>query len=223
PMPASVVIVGGGLMGLSAAWHLRRAEPGARVVVLERAQVGAAASGASAAGVRVMGRDPAERALALASLGRWPELDRELDGATGYRRGGGLRVALDDASWRAVPAWVAEQRGDGVPVDVVDAGDARRLAPEIAAGCPGGVLCAVDRPAEAAPTSSPAAGPRTFQTKQPTAGRSSTTACRAASPSRARSIRPWRASRSRAAGQGWKPSRRTIYRCWGRCPASTGY
>ena len=63
--------------------------------MLERAQVGAAASGASAAGVRVMGRDPAERALALASLARWTELDRELEGATGYRRGGGLRVALD--------------------------------------------------------------------------------------------------------------------------------
>jgi len=97
-MPVSVVIVGGGLMGLSAAWQLRRADPGVRVVLLERANVGAAASGASAAGVRVMGRDPAERALALVSLERWAELDRELEGLTGYRRGGGLRVALDEAS-----------------------------------------------------------------------------------------------------------------------------
>ena len=77
-------------MGLSAAFHLRRADASVRVTLLERAQVGAAASGASAAGVRVMGRDPAERALALASLARWPELDRELGGSTGYRRGGGL-------------------------------------------------------------------------------------------------------------------------------------
>jgi protoporphyrinogen oxidase len=29
----SVVIVGGGLMGLSAAFHLRRADPGVRVTV----------------------------------------------------------------------------------------------------------------------------------------------------------------------------------------------
>jgi sarcosine oxidase subunit beta len=151
-MPGSVVIVGGGLTGLSAAWHLRAADPTVRVVVLERAQAGAAASGASAAGVRVMGRDPAERALALVSLGRWPELDLELEGATAYRRGGGLRVALDDGAWQQAPAWVAAQRADGVPVEVVDAGDTRRLAPDVAATCRGGVFCAMDGQAEAMPT-----------------------------------------------------------------------
>jgi glycine/D-amino acid oxidase-like deaminating enzyme len=77
----------------------------------ERERIDAAASGASAAGVRAMGRDPAERALALASLARWPGLDRELDADTGYRRGGGLRVALAEDAWRAAPAWVAGQRG----------------------------------------------------------------------------------------------------------------
>jgi sarcosine oxidase, subunit beta len=148
-MPASVVIVGGGLMGLSAAWHLRGADPAVRVVVLERARAGDAASGASAAGVRVMGRDPAERALALVSLERWPELDRELGGPTSYRRGGGLRVALDDAAWSRAPAWVAEQRAAGVPVEIVQADEARRLAPGVAASCRGGVFCAIDGQAEA--------------------------------------------------------------------------
>jgi sarcosine oxidase subunit beta len=148
----SLVIIGGGLMGLSAAWHARRVGPRAEVTVLERAQVGAAASGASAAGVRAMGRDPAERALALASLARWPELARELEAETGYRRGGGLRVALDDEAWRQAQAWVAEQRDDGVPVELVDAAATRRLAPGIAASCRGGVRCAIDGQAEAMAT-----------------------------------------------------------------------
>ncbi|HEU4368608.1 MAG TPA: FAD-binding oxidoreductase [Methylomirabilota bacterium] len=148
-MAASVVIVGGGLMGLSAAWHLRRAEPTARVTVLERFRIGAAASGASAAGVRAMGRDPAERALALASLARWPDLARELEHETGYRRGGGLRVALDDAAWRDAPAWVAGQRADRVPLEVVDAAAAKRLAPGLTPGVLGGVYCAIDGQAEA--------------------------------------------------------------------------
>jgi sarcosine oxidase subunit beta len=151
-VPISVVIVGGGLMGLSAAWHLRRADPGVRVSVLERSRPGAAASGASAAGVRVMGRDPAERRLALASLARWPELAHELEGETGYRRGGGLRVALDDDAWREVPDWVAEQRADGVPVNAIEAPLALQLAPGLAPDVRGGVFCAMDGQAEAMPT-----------------------------------------------------------------------
>lgn len=148
----SVVIVGGGLMGLSAAFHLRRADPGVRVTVLERAGVGAAASGASAAGVRVMGRHPAERVLALESLGRWPDLHRELEGETRYRRDGGLRVALADGAWATAPGWVAEQRADGVPVEVVEAPVMRRLAPGVAPTALGGVFCAIDGQAEAMPT-----------------------------------------------------------------------
>jgi sarcosine oxidase, subunit beta len=151
-MARSIVVIGGGLIGLSAAFHLRRLDPGARVTVLERARIGNAASGASAAGVRVMGRDPAERALALESLSRWPDLDRELEGQTGYRRGGGLRVALDDAGWKEASTTVAEQRADGVPVDLVDAATARRLAPGISPDCRGGVHCAIDGQAEAMAT-----------------------------------------------------------------------
>jgi sarcosine oxidase subunit beta len=151
-VPISVVIVGGGLMGLSAAWHLRRADPRAPVLVLERAAPGAAASGASAAGVRAMGRDPAERALALASLARWPTLDRELEAPTGYRRGGGLRLALDTPAWLAAAGWVAEQRADGVPVEVVDAAEARALAPGVAPHVRGGVHCPIDGQADALAT-----------------------------------------------------------------------
>ena len=148
----AVVIVGGGLMGLSAAFHLRRADPSVAVTVLERAQVGAAASGASAAGVRAMGRDPAERRLALESLARWPELDRELEGQTGYRRGGGLRIALDEKAWEAAPGWAAEQCRDGVPLETVDAAAARKLAPGVAPGCLGGVYSPIDGQAGAMAT-----------------------------------------------------------------------
>ena len=148
----AVVIVGGGLVGLSAAYHLRRFEPTARITVLEREQVGMAASGASAAGVRVMGRDPAERALALHSLARWPDLDQELAAATGYRRGGGLRVVLEEADLAAAAAAVAAQRADGVPVELIDGRQARALVRGLTAAAIGGVWCPIDGQAEAQAT-----------------------------------------------------------------------
>jgi len=148
----SVVVIGGGLVGLSAAWHLRRADRTVHVTVLERAAVGAGASGASAAGVRAMGRDPAERAMALASLARWPELDRELEGSTGYRRGGGLRVAESDDEHAQAHAAVVAQRADGVPVEVVDARQVREIGPELSPAVIGGVHCPIDGQADAPAT-----------------------------------------------------------------------
>ena len=45
PTEADVAIVGGGYTGLWTAWYLKRAEPGLRVVVLEREHAGFGASG----------------------------------------------------------------------------------------------------------------------------------------------------------------------------------
>src|SRR6476469_3547284 len=43
-----VAIIGGGYTGLSTAYHLRRADPGLRVVVLEAERIGYGASGRNA-------------------------------------------------------------------------------------------------------------------------------------------------------------------------------
>jgi sarcosine oxidase subunit beta len=90
--------------------------------------------------------------MALESLGRWPDLDRELEAPTGYRRGGGLRIALDESGWAEASASVGEQRADGVPVELVDAAAAHRLAPGLSPECRGGVHCPIDGQAEAVAT-----------------------------------------------------------------------
>jgi sarcosine oxidase subunit beta len=58
-----VAIIGGGVQGCSIAYHLAR--QGARVTLFERHALAAAASGASAGGVRHQGRDPREFPLAF--------------------------------------------------------------------------------------------------------------------------------------------------------------
>src|SRR5438105_2086313 len=65
-----ILIVGGGVMGSSIAYHLAR--QGRDVLVVERAEVATepAASWASAGGVRRQGRHPAEAALACEAAAR---------------------------------------------------------------------------------------------------------------------------------------------------------
>lgn len=68
-----VLIVGGGLAGLSVAWHLA---PHLRVLVLEQGdQPGAEASAQNAGMVRRLGEDPYERALAIRTAARLETLD----------------------------------------------------------------------------------------------------------------------------------------------------
>src|SRR5206468_3612111 len=69
-----------------------------------------------------------------------------------YRRDGGLRIALDTAPWKVVPAWVTEQRADGVPLEILDAAAARKIAPDVSPATLGGVFSPLDGQAEAMPT-----------------------------------------------------------------------
>src|SRR6266567_2396950 len=74
-----VIIIGGGVIGSSIAYHLAR--QGRHVLVIERSEVASepAASWASAGGVRRQGRHPAEARLAIEAIERWKTLEQELE------------------------------------------------------------------------------------------------------------------------------------------------
>ena len=67
-----IIIIGGGVIGSSIAYHVAR--QGGQVLVVERAEVAVepAASWASAGGVRRQGRHRAEALLATEAIERWP-------------------------------------------------------------------------------------------------------------------------------------------------------
>src|SRR3954467_14372831 len=101
--PIDVLIVGGGIMGTSAAWEL--AAHGANVVVLERSVPGAEASSAAAGilGAQAEAHAPGPMTeLCLASRARYPKFAALLSQETridiGYRQCGVLRVGFERAA-----------------------------------------------------------------------------------------------------------------------------
>lgn len=130
---ADVIVVGGGVIGLSIAWELAR--QGLAVRLLEQGTLGREASWAGAGMLppgNAIGAKSAEARLRAASHDLWPEWSARLRDQTGidngYVRCGGLTVstAADDPEFAATQAgWVDE----GVAVEEIANIDARERWP----------------------------------------------------------------------------------------------
>ncbi len=88
---ADVLVIGGGIHGLSTALHLARA--GVKVTLLEAEYCGRHASGVNAGGVRTLGRHIPEIPLSLSSSALWHELPALLGDDASFVPSGQLKVA----------------------------------------------------------------------------------------------------------------------------------
>src|SRR5260221_12078529 len=125
-----IVIVGGGVIGNSIAYHLARRRR--QVLVVERSGIAAspAASWASAGGVRRQGRHPAEAMLAIEAIERWRTLEQELEADLHYRQGGNLLLAESEGEADQLSEFVQRQQELGfIDVRLVDGKEARALVP----------------------------------------------------------------------------------------------
>jgi sarcosine oxidase subunit beta len=138
-------VVGAGITGLSVAWHLRAL--GAEVQVLERAGIGAGASGVQPGGVRQQWGTRVNICLARESVAFWREADELLESPVplGFRPCGYLFVAHGEETLERLRANVAVQHECGVPSRVVTPEEIASLVPGIEpAGLAGGTWCGED-------------------------------------------------------------------------------
>ncbi len=116
PTSATYVVVGAGIHGLSAAWHLaQRARPGDQVIVLDKSGVGAGASGIACGVVRNNYFQPAMRELMAHSVSVW-ESDPD---AFAYHSVGYMQIA-PEAMHDNVAQIYEEQWSIGYPSTLVE-------------------------------------------------------------------------------------------------------
>lgn len=113
PAEADLVVIGGGVIGVSAA--LFAARRGLSVVLLEKGRVAAEQSSRNWGWIRVQGRDLAEIPVALEAQALWRTLDVECRGRLGLRTLGVTYLARDDKEMADFEAWrlAAEPLGVG--------------------------------------------------------------------------------------------------------------
>ncbi len=130
PDSAAVVIVGGGVMGVSAAFHL--AEAGVTdVVLLEKGDLAGGSTSRSAGGVRAQFSDAVNIALGARSLPAFEQFGSRPGAEIDLRQVGYLFLHTEAAGLAAAEQAVALQNSMGVPTRLLTAGEAARLSPGV--------------------------------------------------------------------------------------------
>ncbi len=112
PARADVVIVGGGVIGVTAAMFL--AEAGQKVVLCEKGVIAGEQSSRNWGWCRAMGRDPREIPLMLESLNFWRGMNARLGAETGFRQIGTVYICPDEKTYAKREAWLPYAREHGI-------------------------------------------------------------------------------------------------------------
>ncbi|MFD9316516.1 NAD(P)/FAD-dependent oxidoreductase [Streptomyces sp. NPDC060053] len=127
---ASVVVIGGGVMGASIAYHLAAA--GVRdVLLVERDELAAGSTSKAAGGVRAQFSDELNIQLGARSLETFGRFEEETGYDIGLHRVGYLFLLSTPEEVASFEAGVRLQNALGVPSRMIDPAEARRLSPLI--------------------------------------------------------------------------------------------
>jgi glycine/D-amino acid oxidase-like deaminating enzyme len=124
PARADVVVIGGGIVGVSTAWFLAR--QGVDVVLCEKGHVAGEQSGRNWGWVRIQGRDEREIPMMLESMRIWEGLEDEIGEDVGFTREGCFFTANSSKEMRSFEDWVSVAKDYGIDTRLVDGAELKQ-------------------------------------------------------------------------------------------------
>src|SRR6476659_6472400 len=146
PERCDAVVVGGGVIGLSAAYELCRRS--LSVVLVESGRVGARQSGRNLGFVRQQGRALAELPMMMTASQRWRGLGDELGSEVGWQMGGNLRLTNDPGLASGYEQWAADAASLGLDSRVVSRAEVASILPGVSEKWLLGIFTASDGQAD---------------------------------------------------------------------------
>lgn len=142
PEQLDVIVVGGGIVGCSAALSL--AQRGAKALVLEKDTVGSKASGVNFGGLRINGREPPEIPLSVRAREFWGDIRKHAGHDCETEFTGHLEVAATEKKMAVIEGWVRTAREFGLAPELLDRSRIRERYPWLNGRLVGGCLMAQD-------------------------------------------------------------------------------
>ena len=124
PASADVVIIGGGIVGVSTAWFL--AKQGVSVVLCEKGHIAGEQSGRNWGWVRQQGRDTREMPMIVESMKIWRGLEAEIGEDVGYTEGGVLFAARSDKQMNEYADWLKTAKEYGLDTRMIEGSELRQ-------------------------------------------------------------------------------------------------
>ena len=146
PEVADVVVIGGGVIGVSTAIFLARA--GQRVVLLEKGRIAGEQSGRNWGWIRQQGRDPAELPIMMEANTHWQAFARETNVDFGLHQHGVTYLAEREDQLAGYERWLASVAGSGVDSRLLSAAKVDQLIPGMSRRYLGGIHTPSDLRAE---------------------------------------------------------------------------
>ena len=148
PDRADVVVIGGGIVGVSAAYYLARR--GVTVALVEKGRIGAEQSSRNWGWCRQQNRDARELPMATESLTLWDRFAEEIGEDLGFRRCGLLYLSDDDVQLSAWAKWRDFAAGAGIVTHMLSAEEASDRGSATGKRWRGGVFSPTDGTADTA-------------------------------------------------------------------------